>query len=298
MREIDISNVVVETNFSYLLYKRGKVRDTYDLGDRLRMVSTDRISAFDVVLPNGIPYKGEVLNMLSVWWSGGTSHIIPNHIIEQVNRRTVDVKKARVLPIEWVVRGYLASGGSLWNAYINGESYCGITLPPGLQKADKLPYPILTPTTKAETGHDMPLRIEEVADILSNFLHCSKSEAEVLTERLRNDCVNVYQFACDRAEQSGIICADTKFEIGLLPDGTPILVDELLTPDSSRWWSKEDYSPGKDQKSYDKQPVRDWLVDIAKWKKQPPAPRLPDEVVIATSRRYQEGYERLTGLEF
>ncbi len=286
MKSINLNNVVIETNLPHPLYHRGKVRDTYNLSDRLLMVSTDRVSAFDVVLPNAIPYKGDVLNMLSCWWFERTSHIIQNHVIEQADRRSVIVRKAERLPIEAVVRGNMY--GSVWDAYSKGESYCGITLPSGLQKASKLPYPIFTPTTKAETGHDQPLTMEQLVEMIGLEL----------AEYVRDKSIEVYQFATGIVEPRGIICADTKFEFGLLPDGTPVLIDELLTPDSSRWWAQDEYTPGRDQPSYDKQPVRDWLVNVAKWNKQPPAPKLPEEVVISTSRRYQEGYEKITGLEF
>jgi len=288
MRAIDLKNVVIETNLQYPLYnnKRGKVRDNYDLGDRLLMVSTDRISAFDVALPNGIPYKGEVLNLLSLWWFNQTSHIIPNHVIEPVDRRSMMVKKVEKLPIEAVVRGYLY--GSSLDAYLKDGICCGVSLPPGLQKADRLPYPIFTPTTKADIGHDEPMTMEQLSGMIG----------EERVKYVEDVSIKLYQFAREITEHAGIITADTKFEFGLLPDGTLILIDELLTPDSSRFWPKEKYSPCKDQESYDKQPVRDWLIKVAKWNKQPPAPMLPPEVVTDTSRRYQEGYEKLTGLEF
>ncbi len=285
LRVIDLNNVVVETDLPYPLYHRGKVRDNYDLGDRLLMVATDRISAFDVVLPNGIPYKGEVLNRLSCWWFDQTSHIMPNHVIEQVDGRSVIVKKVKKLPIEFVVRGYLY--GSALDAYLKDGTCCGVKLPSGLQKASKLPYPIFTPTTKAEKGHDQPLTMEEVIKIIGLEL----------AEYGRDKCIELYQFGEETSDPVGIIIADAKYEIGLLPDGTPVLIDELLTPDSSRLWPKNRYSPGADQPSYDKQPVRDWLTSTG-WNKQPPAPSLPPEVVVGTSNRYQEVYEKLRGLEF
>lgn len=276
----------IEDPLPYTFFKKGKVRDVYDLNDELLIRATDRISAFDVVLPNKIPHKGEVLNMLSCWWFDKTSHIMPNHIVKQYDRISVIVKKAKVLPIEFVVRGYLY--GSVLDAYRKGESYCGIKLPEGMQKAQKLPYPILTPTTKAESGHDLPLTMKELANVIGSEL----------AENLGNKCMEIYLFAAGIAEKAGIICADTKIEAGLLEDGTPILIDELLTPDSSRWWPLEKYEIGKDQESYDKQPVRDWLVNVAKWDKNPPSPILPEDVVEDTSKRYIEAYEKLSGSEF
>lgn len=276
----------VEDPLPYTFLQKGKVRDIYDLGDRLLIRSTDRISAFDVVLPDKIPKKGEVLNMISCWCFDETSNIIPNHILRNYDRRSVIVKKAEKLPIEFVVRGYLF--GSMLNPYNAGEPYCGITLPRGLKKAEKLPEPILTPTTKAETGHDESLTMKEVADMIGS------ERAQYIGDK----AMQIYLFATKIAERAGIICADTKFEFGLLEDETPIIIDELLTPDSSRWWDAESYEIGKDPESYDKQPVRDWLVNVAKWNKQPPAPSLPSEVISSTTERYIKAYEKLTGLKF
>lgn len=275
----------IEDPLPYTVLKKGKVRDVYDLGDKLLIRATDRISAFDVVLPNKIPHKGEVLNMISYWWFDKTSHIMPNHVIESYDERSMLVRKVEPLPVELVVRGYLY--GSMEGPYNRGETYCGMILPKGLQKADKLPSPILTPTTKAETGHDQPLTMKELENMIGSKL----------AKELEEKCIEIYLFAVEKAEPVGIIYADTKFEVGLLPDKTPILIDELLTPDSSRIWPKDKYKVGGDQESFDKQPVRDWLINVAKWNKQPPAPELPEGIIESTTRRYIEGYEKLTGLK-
>jgi len=282
--KIGVNDVVLETSLPYPLLKRGKVRDLYDLGDRLLIVSTDRISAFDVVLPNGIPYKGEALNRLSVFWFDETKDIVPNHILGVVDPRTVLVKKINPVKAEFVVRGYLY--GSAWENYKAGKEISGIKLPSGLRKAEKLPQPILTPTTKAEIGHDVEVKRNDLVKMMG----------EDLTDVIEDACLRIYELASKKAESRGIIIADTKFEFGLDKDEV-IIIDELLTPDSSRFWPRDKYQMGKDQASFDKQYVRDYLTSIG-WNKQPPAPVLPDYVVLETSKRYIEAYERLTGRRF
>jgi phosphoribosylaminoimidazole-succinocarboxamide synthase len=282
--KIDPKNVMAESNLPYPLFRRGKVRDLYDLGDKLLIVSTDRISAFDIVLPNGIPYKGEALNLLSVYWFRETEKIVPNHLLKIVDSRTVLVKKANPIKVEFIVRGYLY--GSAWEKYNKGEKISGLELPSNLRKAEKLPRPILTPTTKAEVGHDLELTLDETAKIIGRDL----------TNTIEEVSLKIYEEACRKAESKGIIIADTKFEFGLCDDEL-MLIDELLTPDSSRFWPSEKYKVGQDQPSFDKQFVRDYLISIG-WNKQPPAPVLPDDVVIQTSLKYIEAYEKLTGRKF
>jgi phosphoribosylaminoimidazole-succinocarboxamide synthase len=277
-------NIVLETHLPHPLFKRGKVRDVYDLGDKLLIVSTDRISAFDVVLPNGIPHKGEALTRLSTYWFEQTKGIIQNHILETVDSRTVLVKKTKLVPIEFVIRGYLY--GAAWENYKQNKPICGVTLPKGLRKAEKLPQPILTPTTKAEVGHDIEITSRDMEQKIG------KKMATHITEV----SMQIYEKASRRAEQNGIIVADTKLEFGMLGNEL-ILIDELLTPDSSRFWPQDKYKVGKDQFSFDKQYVRDYLLSI-KWNKQPPAPTLPPDVVTVTSKKYIEAYERLTGRKF
>lgn len=288
--------LVMETNLP-LPVKRGKVRDIYDLGDKLLIVTTDRISAFDVVLPNGIPHKGATLNGLSVYWFNETKNIIRNHILisdfskfpdsvrthPELRARSVIVKKARALPVECVVRGYIA--GSLWSAYKRGEKACGIELPAGLQESEKLPEPIFTPATKATSGHDENITFEQVCGLVG------KDVADLLKET----SIRIYEDACAKAEKNGIILADTKFEFGLLGDEV-IIIDEMLTPDSSRFWPASEYAVGRSQPPFDKQYVRDYLESI-KWDKKPPAPQLPASVVEETSKKYLEAYRRLTGKE-
>jgi phosphoribosylaminoimidazole-succinocarboxamide synthase len=291
------------TDLSLPLFIRGKVRDTYDLGDRLLIVATDRISAFDVVLPCGIPDKGLVLNQLSAFWFDQTRNIIPNHLIEVIDdvkslgryrpkgsrtaypsylaKRSMIVKKVARIPVECVVRGYLA--GSAWGEYQTSGMVCGIPLPEGLKESQKLPRPLFTPTTKAETGHDQPLTMAEMEKLVG----------KVQTAEIQEKSLAVYNYAWEYALDKGIIIADTKMEFGLL-DGKLILIDELLTPDSSRFWDAKQYRVGQSQPSYDKQPVRDWLVQSG-WNKEPPAPMLPSEVIEATTKRYREAYEKLTG---
>ena len=276
--------------------KSGKVREVFDLDDRLLIVATDRISAFDCIMPNGIPRKGEVLTQISYFWFAQTEAFQPNHLLlrsgdplppslqpyaEQLARRSMIVKKARPLAIECVVRGYLAGSG--WKEYREQQTVCGIKLPPGLVESSELPAPIFTPATKAESGHDENIPFERAAQIVG---------AET-AERVRSASLKLYRFARDYARRRGIIIADTKFEFGLL-GGELILIDEVMTPDSSRFWPADQYQPGKAQPSFDKQFVRDYLETLD-WGKTPPAPALPPEVVARTQAKYLEAYERLTG---
>lgn len=276
--------------------KSGKVREIFDLGDRLLFVATDRISAFDVIMPNGIPRKGEVLTQISYFWFAQTAAFQPNHLLSQpgeplppklqpfadkLGRRSMIVKKAKPLAIECVVRGYLAGSG--WKEYKEKQSVCGIKLPAGLKESSELPEPLFTPATKAETGHDENISFDEAARIVG---------ADI-AEKARAASMKIYHFARDYARQRGIIIADTKFEFGLL-DGKLILIDEVLTPDSSRFWPADQYAPGKSQPSFDKQFVRDYLETLD-WNKTPPGPMLPAEVVAKTTAKYLEAYEKLTG---
>ncbi|MFM8470408.1 MAG: phosphoribosylaminoimidazolesuccinocarboxamide synthase [Limisphaerales bacterium] len=276
--------------------KSGKVREVFDLGDRLLFVATDRISAFDCIMPNGIPRKGEVLTQISHFWFGQTEKLVPNHLLAQANdplppqlqpfadklvRRSMIVKKATPLTIECVVRGYLAGSG--WKEYKQSQTVCGIKLPAGLKESSELPEPIFTPATKAETGHDENIPFETGAKLVG---------ADI-AERARDLSLRIYHFARDYARQRGIIIADTKFEFGIF-NGELLLIDEVLTPDSSRFWPADQYQPGKSQPSYDKQFVRDYLETLA-WDKTPPAPALPPAIVARTQAKYLEAYERLTG---
>jgi phosphoribosylaminoimidazole-succinocarboxamide synthase len=276
-----MSYEVLETNLPLPLYKKGKVRDIYDLDDRLLIVSTDRISAFDVVLQDTIPKKGEALNRLSVFWFKKTEDIIPNHILDVVDPRTVLVKKAEPVKIEFVVRGYLY--GSAWRSYREGEEVCGIRLPSGLRKAERLPEPVLTPTTKAEAGHDIELTKTKIDEKIGKDLY----------QNIEETCLTLYERAYNQAKKNGIIIADTKLEFGF-HNGDLILIDELFTSDSSRFWPLDGYKVGESQVSFDKQGVRDYLESTG-WNKQPPAPRLPQHIIAETSRKYIEAYERLTG---
>jgi len=275
------SEVLLTTSLPLPLFKRGKVRDIYDLGEKLLVVSTDRISAFDVVLPNGIPHKGEALNRLSAYWFNQTRDIIQNHVLDVVDPRTVLVKKTDPIKIEFVVRGYIY--GSLWEKYKKGKQ---TGLPEGLKKAEKLPTSILTPTTKAEVGHDVELARAYVL----------KEIEKDTTAEIEEACLKIYERASEKAESNGIIIADTKLEFGF-SDKELILIDELLTPDSSRFWPSDKYKVGTDQFSFDKQYVRDYLEKIG-WNRQPPAPTLPDHIVLETSKKYVEAYQRLTGRKF
>ncbi len=278
--------------------KSGKVREVFDLGDRLLFVATDRLSAFDVIMPNGIPRKGEVLTQISYFWFAQTESFQPNHLLSHVNdplpknlqpyagklaRRSMIVKKCQPLAIECVVRGYLAGSG--WKEYRKSQTVCGIKLPPGLKESSELPEPIFTPATKAETGHDENI----------SFAKAAKIVGADIAEEARAKSLKIYNSACDYARKRGIIIADTKFEFGLF-DGKLILIDEVLTPDSSRFWPADQYQPGHGQPSFDKQFVRDYLETLD-WNKTPPGPVLPPEVVAKTTAKYLEAYERLTGME-
>jgi phosphoribosylaminoimidazole-succinocarboxamide synthase len=291
--------VILETNLPGVpLLARGKVRDIYDLGDQLLIVATDRISAFDVVMPNGIPDKGRVLTAMSLFWFDLTKDIIENHLItadvssypasllpysDQLAGRSMLVKRAAVVPIECVVRGYLAGSG--WKEYQEKGTVCGIALPAGLRESDKLPRPVFTPATKAETGHDINIPPEQAIEIVG----------EETYRGIESISLALYQRGADYARDRGIIIADTKFELGRY-QGRLILVDEVLTPDSSRFWPAKNYQPGRSQKSFDKQPLRDYLDGID-WDKQPPAPELPAEVVEGTRERYLEALKMLAGHE-
>ena len=276
--------------------RSGKVREVFDLGDRLLFVATDRISAFDCIMPNGIPRKGEVLTQLSYFWFAQTKALQPNHVLSrpddplppdlqpcaaQLARRSMIVRKTEPLAIECVVRGYLAGSG--WKEYRDQQTVCGIKLPPGLKESSELPGPIFTPATKAESGHDINIPFDEAARIVG---------ADI-AEQARAASIKIYRYASDYARRRGIIIADSKFEFGLL-DGKLILIDEILTPDSSRFWPDDQYRPGQGQPSFDKQFVRDYLETLD-WNKTPPAPALPPEVVARTQAKYLEAYERLTG---
>jgi phosphoribosylaminoimidazole-succinocarboxamide synthase len=293
-----MSPVVTKTEFGEVpLLSRGKVRDMYDLDREVLIVVTDRLSAFDHVLPNGIPDKGKVLNLLTAFWLDKTAHLVKNHLVsvktddlpsqlcphkEILEGRFTIAKKAAMLPVECVVRGYLSGSG--WNDYKRSGAVCGIPLPEGLKESDRLPEPLFTPSTKAETGHDENISFEQAAALVG----------EPIARKVRELSLGIYGFAADYARQRGIIIADTKFEFGML-DGELILCDEVLTPDSSRFWPADTYEPGHAQPSFDKQYVRDYLLSI-KWNKEPPVPVLPDEVVAKTSEKYREAYERMTGV--
>ena len=297
---------ISETNLPNLLH-RGKVRDTYALGNGyLLMIATDRISAFDVVLPTTIPQKGLVLSRLSAYWFNQTGHIIPNHLVglgndgdvpedlksnplllaldTEIGSRAMVVRRAERIDIECVVRGYIT--GSAWAEYQSRGTVAGMAMPAGMEEGDAFPEPLFTPTTKAETGHDMPMSIQEVKDMVG---------AE-MARRLEEATIEVCRFAHDHAKAKGIIIADTKMEFGLV-DSELTLIDELLTPDSSRFWDASQYAPGKSQPNFDKQYVRDWLMESG-WNREPPAPELPQDVVEKTMTRYIEAYERITGQEW
>jgi len=292
-----MSEPLLGTNFPDIpLLARGKVRDIYDLGSQLLIVATDRISAFDVVMPNGIPDKGRVLTQMSLFWFEFTESIVENHLatadvteypasigkyLEVLAGRSMVVRRAEVVPVECVVRGYLAGSG--WKEYQESGTVCGIELPAGLKESDTLPQPIFTPATKAESGHDINITPAEAMGITG----------EETYRELERLSLAVYTKAADYARERGIIIADTKFEFGRA-GGELILIDEVLTPDSSRFWPMDEYEPGRSQKSFDKQPVRDYLESTG-WDKKPPAPPLPSEVVESTSARYREALTLLTG---
>ena len=299
----DYDTVLINSDLPLPVFVKGKVRDTYDLGKQLLIVATDRLSAFDVVLPCGIPDKGRVLNQISAYWFNETKKIMPNHVVEMVNDtkvldkylpankrfaypaylkgRSMIVKKVNRLPVECVVRGYLA--GSAWAKYQKSGTAFGIPLPVKMLESQELPAPLFTPTTKADSGHDLPMTVEEMGALIGIELANSIKEKSLA----------IYNFARKQAIAKGIIIADTKFEFGM-EDGKLIVIDEMLTPDSSRFWDAKLYKPGQSQPSYDKQPVRDWLT-ASGWNKEPPAPMLPVEVIESTSRIYRTAFERLTG---
>ena len=279
--------------------RSGKVREMFDLGDRLLMVASDRISAYDVVMPNGIPRKGEVLTLFSHFWFDRAADLVPNHLLskadeplpeavqshaDQIGRRAMVVKKAQPLAIECVVRGYLAGSG--WKEYQKQGTVCGISLPDGLENSSQLPEPIFTPATKAEEGHDENISFDEAVNIVGKNV----------AEQARELSIKLYMRGRDHAAEKGIIIADTKFEFGIF-EGELILIDEVLTPDSSRFWPADLYAPGRSQPSFDKQFVRDYLETLD-WDKTPPGPELPAEIVQKTSEKYIEAYTRVTGLEF
>ncbi|MFZ5586864.1 MAG: phosphoribosylaminoimidazolesuccinocarboxamide synthase [Thermodesulfobacteriota bacterium] len=291
-------SAVMETNLPDLkLVGRGKVRDIYDLGEHLLIVASDRLSAFDVVLPDAIPDKGKVLTQISVFWFGQMADLTPNHLVawrmedmpaklqphrDQLEGRSMLVKKCKPLPIEVIVRGYLAGSG--WSDYKKTGQVCGYKLPAGLRESDRLPEPLFTPSTKAEQGaHDENI----------DLIQAEKLVGVELAQEVARRALAIYGRARDLAAKAGIIIADTKFEFGAL-DGELILIDEVLTPDSSRFWPADDYQPGRGQQSFDKQYVRDYLESIG-FNKQPPAPRLPAEVIEGTRARYLEALTRLTG---
>ena len=289
--------VVRETNFAGIApLARGKVRDIYDLGDRLLLVATDRLSAFDVIMPTPIPDKGRVLTQLSLFWFDLLKDVIPNHLLSATEfpapfdryqsdlaGRSMVVKKTTPLPIECVARGYLSGSG--WKEYRATGKVCGIPLPPGLRESDKLPEVIFTPATKAATGHDENISFKRAAEIIG----------KELAEKVRGTTLEIYRRAAAYAEPRSILLADTKFEFGLL-NGELIWIDEALTPDSSRFWPAAEYQPGGPQPSFDKQFVRDYLERI-QWPKTPPGPALPPDVVAATRAKYREAYRLLVGRE-
>ncbi len=297
------TDTLMQSELPLPVFIRGKVRDTYELDDHLLIIATDRISAFDVVSPSAIPDKGRVLNQLSAFWFEKTSHLIPNHLIEVVEDtgildsylstgsrfpypsylagRSMVVRKLERTPVECVVRGYLS--GSAWEEYKKSGTISGLPMPEGLVESQELPETLFTPTTKAETGHDESITMDEVKEMVS----------ESLALEMKEKSIAIYNFAREYAGEKGIIIADTKMEFGL-DNGRLVLIDELLTPDSSRFWEASRYKAGQSQPSYDKQPVRDWLSQSG-WNKEPPAPALPPEVIEATTGRYREAYERLTG---
>lgn len=295
--------VVESTDLPYPLLKKGKVRELYDVDDHVLMVASDRISAFDCVLPDPVPQKGEVLTQISAFWFRRTEHVVQNHLVsadpDEIVRRVPDleetreqwawrgmlVRRANPFDVECVVRGYLAGSG--WREYREGGEVCGHELPGGLRQGDGLPEPIFTPATKAEEGHDENITFEEMKDVVG----------AKLAHHLREHSLDLYEFGRARAQGRGLLLADTKFEFGFAPTGEILLIDEVMTPDSSRYWPTEEHDPGRSQPSLDKQPVRDYLEGLAEdgeWNGEPPAPSLPDEVISATTDRYLELYRRIT----
>jgi phosphoribosylaminoimidazole-succinocarboxamide synthase len=301
-------SVLLKSDLPFPLYRQGKVRDVYSLNDKLLIVCTDRISAFDLVLPCGIPGKGKVLNQISAFWFDKTSFIVPNHVIETIDSldtissystselpdylvgRSMIVANATSIPVECVVRGYLS--GSAWAEYNEKGTINGVVMPTGMRESEMLPEPLFTPTTKADEGHDLPLLADDVYK-LEAMLTGTCWDALNLMKELEEKSLQLYQFARDFAMSKKIIIADTKFEFGFV-NNQLILIDEALTPDSSRFWSAEQYEVGHSQPSFDKQPVRDWL-SASGWNKEPPAPILTQEVIEATSQKYKEIYQLFTG---
>jgi phosphoribosylaminoimidazole-succinocarboxamide synthase len=301
--DMQSAEVLMKTNLPLPVFLHGKVRDIYDLDSHLLIIVTDRISAFDVVLSNGIPNKGHVLNRLSSFWFRKTADIIPNHMAEAVDDihcidsylpanqkftcppylrgRSTVVKKVKRIPVECVVRGYIS--GSAWTEYREHGTVSGNVMPEGLVESQQLEKPIFTPTTKATTGHDEPVGMKEII----------KAIGQPMAEEMEAKSLVLYEYGRDYARERDIIIADTKFEFGI-DNNRLILIDEILTPDSSRFWDAELYQPGKSQPSFDKQPVRDWLENSG-WNKKPPGPVLPDDIVEATSKRYMQAYEKITG---
>ncbi len=292
-------SIVFETQFKDLpLFKKGKVRDIYDLGDNLLLVATDRISAYDVIMNQAVPEKGKMLTRISLFWFDLMRPIIANHIVEsdvakyppdcrpyadQLEGRSMLVRKVQPLPVECIVRGYLSGSG--WSTYQKDGTVCGITLPKGLRESDRLPEPIFTPSTKGEVGeHDVNISFEEAVGLIGKDL----------AEQVRRTSLSIYQKGAEIADSKGIIIADTKFEFGLDNGGNLILIDEILTPDSSRFWPKSGYVPGGPQPSFDKQYLRDYL-SATKWDKEPPPPDLPDEIIDNTRLKYKEAMEILVG---
>lgn len=293
---------ILKTDLPGLLH-RGKVRDTYDMGDKLLMVSTDRISAFDMVLPNGIPGKGRILSLLSVFWFEKTVHLVPNHFIamagdtaalgtiadsppvkglsDDIAQRAMVVRKARRIDVECIVRGYIT--GSAWSEYKRSGTVGDMPMTPGLKECQEFSEPLFTPTTKADTGHDENMTFQQMQTLVGDDLAAD----------LREKSIQLYEYARGLASEKGIIIADTKMEFGII-DGEVTLIDELLTPDSSRFWDAERYQVGQPQPNFDKQFVRDWLL-ASGWNKEPPAPALPPDIVAKTAERYAEAYLRLTG---
>ena len=294
-----VSQVFEDINIPLKLVNKGKVRNIYDLGNELLIITTDRISAFDYVLPNPIPSKGICLTQLSKFWFAYTKDIVENHLIstdlkdfpdeiqefgEYINYRTMKVEKAKVIPIECIVRGYLS--GSAWKSYSKDNTVCGIKLKSGLLESDKFNSPLFTPSTKADTGHDINISYQKMEEIVGKNI----------SKQLKDISLELYETASDYARNRGIIIADTKFEFGLLNDNI-ILIDEALTPDSSRFWPLDSYEPGKSQPSFDKQFVRDYL-NSTNWDKNSNPPELPAEIIKETQKKYKEAYERITDKEF
>jgi phosphoribosylaminoimidazole-succinocarboxamide synthase len=300
---MEYTGVLLQSDLPIPSFIKGKVRDIYDLGDNLLIIATDRISVFDVILPTGIPDKGKVLNQISAFWFEKTSDIIPNHVVEVVNDvesldaylppeqrfdypaylsgRSMVVKKAERINIEWVLRGYLS--GSAWQEYQKSGTVFGQKVPSGMRESQELPEVLFTPSTKAEAGHDMPMTMDEVKNMIG----------ESVTGEMMQKSLAVYNMARDYARERGIIIADTKLEFGL-DNGKLMIIDELLTPDSSRFWDASVYKVGQSQPSFDKQPVRDWTAATG-WNKEPPGPELTPEVIEQSSQRYRNAYEKLTG---